>query len=54
MYQIQYRCLYREHWYDYDTADTWNEAVRLAGKVEAVGRKARIATLDGIVVYQTP
>lgn len=52
-YVVQYRCIYREHWYDYDTAASWNEAVALAAEVESNGRTARITDYER-VLYQTP
>lgn len=50
MYCAQYRCLYREHWYD-DEDSGWTasfrEAERRAGELQRSGRQARVIAEDG-------
>ena len=51
-YLVQYRCIYREYWYDYAEAATWADAVAIAGQLEQLGRAARITDSEK-VLYQT-
>lgn len=50
MWEVQYRCLYREHWYDYRATETWEEAVQAAQEVVALGRTVRILDPRGVLV----
>lgn len=46
MFQIQYRCVYREWWYDDAETDSWPWAVSRAMQVAAARR-----TLTRIISY---
>lgn len=42
MYTVQYRCLYREHWYDDSEWQTWDSAAARAMQLVAAGRRVRV------------
>ncbi len=53
MYEVSYRCIYRDYWYDYASAGYLRMAVAYAQQLEAMGRTARIQDDAGNVLYET-
>lgn len=52
VYLVQYRCQYREYWYDDLETDNWAQAYQRAVMLEAAGRAVRVYDLQtGMVVY---
>jgi hypothetical protein len=51
MYTVYYRCLYREHWYEYAEAPNFQMARQYAAALEGMGRTALITDPDGNQVY---
>jgi len=52
MYSVQYRCLYRDYWYDFADAGYYM-AIEYARQLEAMGRTARILDPGEVVIYET-
>jgi hypothetical protein len=48
---VQYRCLYREHWYDDGEYPSLEPAVARAWQLAAQGRTVRVLDPQGRVVY---
>ena len=53
MYVVQYRCIYRDHWYEEAETAYLLMAQQYAAHVEAAGRVARILDEFGRVIYET-
>jgi hypothetical protein len=53
MWTVQYRCLYREHWYDDSEHMMWEAAAARAMALVAMGRRVRIVDGWGRVVWQS-
>ncbi len=51
MWVVQYRCLYREHWYDDSEWPDWNGAAARAMQLVAAGRRVRIIAPDGRLAW---
>ena len=53
-YTVQYRCQYREHWYDQADGLTWAQAMATASTlVQTTGRMVRILGWEGNVVWES-
>ena len=50
---VQYRCIYREHWYDDGEYPSLESAVARAWQLAAQGRTVRVLDAYGRVVYAT-
>lgn len=53
MYSVQYRCVYRDYWYDHADSAYLSMAQQYAAELEAHGRVARILDEFGQVIYET-
>ena len=52
MYQVRYRCTYREYWYDDLETDDHQEAINRARLLEGAGRMVAVWDVyRGVVVY---
>lgn len=50
MFIVQYRCIYREHWYDDSEWWNWQEAAARAMQLAAAGRTVRILGPGGEIL----
>lgn len=53
MFTVQYRCLYRDYWYDDIGPVDWNQAVSRVVQLHLAGRRSRIVDEYGNVHWTT-
>lgn len=54
MFEVQYRCIHRDYWYEDLDTDDWNEAVRRARQVavERRGAPVRVVLTKQVLPYR--